>query len=787
MASYKTPRRQSMDHPMGESPFDDARHSIDSRPDSKGSKRLYSNRNARPTILGNDGEGGCFLGPAFDNDEEYPDEKRHRSENWPLPSAPVPQEAAVPPSRVSSRAQSRTSQRSRRSTASPQPSRPSLQRSRPSRFMEGSMNDKVSKLPPTPYLYHEEELRERYIEDELMGNNGQTTPGRRMAKPRGFMLHSNVSMGAESSLAGNSDTSRQSTIFRFGSKIAASIKPSNWKIFSKSQKVPEETPQQRAIREQKEKAEKMYHELKTDNYFRKRAIVQQPGFNAVRNSMDQTPRIKHDSGVELNDKYHSRDNLPLGDKRQSRLNASTQDFYIDSPGSKMSAPVDASTPRSIFHRKTPSMSNLRNMTSREWMSRPAFPEDPRSVRKVPSRKEFQRQQKLVKRVSDLETKLEEARRQLTDTFAEPLPDEHIYQPPDFQQQRSYQQSYHQQQSQSHPPSSDRFGRARFVPGALATLPSERLLSGYVNPTADFTDNENFYNIGTAITTQDSMDHISTGPTDLFKTSEIRPIQTSQPPITAPEEGSEYVLSSIESESDSEMSDVHNAQTIVRGGSVNGAKMAVEVKPTTSRILSQQAFIEDHSFEAKADQSRTVKKKSAEKDGPFRPTPESESDYESGPDLDVKPLKKVRSSRNRKFINEKSPYTGPSSPEKRIVSDGTHKSTARQPLPGRGTERPRSILVKLRIPKDSPPDNTDGDSLSYTKTRRASSSQSEPKVNSADQGTILPHTFYGVPPVPRIPQHVRLPSGEMLNTNETRPQHTQASQEPGDWPDDLEIF
>ncbi|KAM0166181.1 hypothetical protein ACHAQE_001799 [Botrytis cinerea] len=775
-----------MDHPMGESPFDDARHSIDSRPDSKGSKRLYSNRNARPTILGNDGEGGCHLGPAFDHDEDYPDEKRHRSENWPLPSAPVPQEAGIPSSRVSSRAQSRTSQRSRRSTASPQPSRPSLQRSRPSRFMEGSMNDKVSKLPPTPYLYHEEELRERYIEDELMGNNGQMTPGRKMAKPRGFMLHSNTSMGAESSLAGNSDTSRQSTIFRFGSKIAASIKPSNWKIFSKTPKVPEETPQQQAIREQKEKAEKMYHELKTDNYFRKRAIIQQPGFNAVRHSMDQTPRIKHDSGVELNDKYLSRDNLPLGDKRQSRLNASTQDFYIDSPGSKISAPIDASTPRSIFHRKTPSMSNLRNMTSREWMSRPAFPEDPRSVRKVPSRKEFQRQQKLVKRVSDLETKLDEARRQLTDTFAEPLPDEHIYQPPDFHQQRPHQQSYQQQPSHSHPPSSDRFGRARFVPGALATLPSERLLSGYVNPMVGFNDNENFHNIGTAITTQDSMDHISTGPTDLFKTSETRSVQTSQPSIAVPEEGSEYVLSSIESESDSEMSDGHNSQTIVTGGSVNGARMAVEVKPATSRILSQQASIEGHAFGAKVDQPRELKKKSAEKDGNFRPTPESESDIDSGPDLDVKPLKKVRSSRNRKFINEKSPYTGPSSPEKRVVSDDTHKSTARQPLPGRGNERPRSILVKLKIPKDSPPANTDGDSLSYTKPRRALSSQSQPEVGG-EQGTISSHSFYGVPPVPRIPQHVRLPSGEMLNTNESRPQQTQASQEPGDWPDDLEIF
>ncbi|KAJ8061803.1 hypothetical protein OCU04_009596 [Sclerotinia nivalis] len=780
-----------MDHPMGESPFDDRRHSIDSK---TGSKRLYSNRNARPTILVDDGEGEKYLDPTFDHDEEYPDGKRHRSENWPLP--PEPAQQVNPPPRLPSRARSRTSQRSRRSTASPSPARPSLHRSRPSRFLEGSMNDKVSKIPPTPYLYHEEELRERYIEDELMGRDGRATPGTKMAKHR-FMQHSNKSMGAESSLAAMSDTSRQSSIFRFGSKLAASIKPSNWKIFSKSQKIVEETPQQRAVRERQEKAEKMYHELKANGFFRDGAIVQQPGSRPLRHSMDQTPRFKHDSGVELNDKYHSRENSPTEDKRQSRLVVSTQDFYHDSPASKFSAPVDASTPRSVFHRKTPSMSNLRKMTSREWMSRPALPEHSRSVRKVPSRKEFQRQQKLVKRVSDLETKLEDARRQLTETFAEPLADEQIYQPPDFQQRQSYQPSYQQpyQQQASHPlpPPSDRYGRTRFVPGALATLPSERLLSGYVDPEADFNDNEDFHNIGKAITTQDSMDHISTGPTDLFKTNQLRSVQASQAPTTVPEEGSEYVLSSIESDTD--MSDSYHSQVFITGGSAAGAKMAVEVKSTASRILSQQASIEEGKVsEAKAGRPRAIKKKKiAEKDSAFRPTPESESESESDPDLDVKPLKKVRSSRNRKFINEKSPYTGPSTPEKRVVSDNARNPTAQYPAPGREAERPRSILVKLKIPKDSPPAKTGGDFLNYTKPRESLFQQSQAEYDADDRETISAYDFYGAPPVPKIPQHVRLPSGEMLHTRNSRPQQTQAPQstqttgEPGDWPEDLEIF
>lgn len=786
--SYQTPRRQSMDHPMGESPFDDdAGHSIDSRPGSKGSKRLYSNRNARPTILGDNGESGNYLGPAFDNDEEYPDEKRHRSENWPLPPAPV-QQVVVPPSRVPSRAHSRTSRRS--STSPSSPGRPSLHRSRPSRFMEGSMNDKVSQIPPTSYLYHEEDLRERYIEDELMRNNGQTTPGRKIAKPRGFMQHPNKSMGTESLFAGGSDTSRQSAIFRFGSKIAASIKPSNWKLFSKSQKVPEETPQQRAVRERQEKAEKMYHELKANGFFRNGAIVQQPGFKPIRHSMDQAPRFKHDSGVELNDKYHSRDNTPLEDERQSRLNVTPQEFYHNSPASKFSAPLDASTPRSNFQRKTPSMLNLRSMTSKEWISRSATPGDSRSVRKVPSRKEFQKQQKLVKRVSDLEVKLEEARRQLTDTFAEPLPDDQIYQPPDFQRQRSYQQSY----QQPLPPPSDRYGRSRFVPGALATLPSERLLSGYVDPEASFDDNEDSRNIGKAITTRDSMDYISTGPTDLFQTNQVHTVQACQPPTTVKEEeeASEYVLSSIES--DSEMSDCHHSQSVVTSSSAIGAKV-VEVKPTNLRILPQQVSVEEEKVaKARTNQPRaTKKKKSGEKDEAFRPTPESDSESDSGPDLDVRPVRKVRSSRNRKFINEKSPYTGPSTPPKRVVSDNARKSVSRYHAPNYGTERPKSILVKLKIPNDSPPAKVDGDSLNYTKPRRSPPHQSKAGDDVVDQETIPAHHFYRVPPVPKIPRHVRLPSGEMLNTRNPRPQQTQPpsstqkSNEPGDWPEDLEIF
>jgi len=69
------------------------------------------------------------------------------------------------------------------------------------------------------------------------------------------------------------------------------------------------------------------------------------------------------------------------------------------------------------------------------------------LRRLPSRKDLQKQQKLVKRVSDLEGKLEAARRQLAESMGEPVPMQTTF-----------------------------GGRYRFIPSTLATLPSESLLA-----------------------------------------------------------------------------------------------------------------------------------------------------------------------------------------------------------------------------------------------------------------------------------------------------------------------
>ncbi|PQE12844.1 nuclear RNA binding protein [Rutstroemia sp. NJR-2017a BBW] len=752
-----------MDRSMREGSYDDTWNSLNSR---TGSKRSYSNRNShRPTILGN-----AFDDPRYAElvDEEYPEGKRHRGTDWPLPPAPLPQVVSPRPmARPTSRGA-----RSRCSTASPPSRRPSLHRSRPSRFVEGSMNDKVSQLPPRTYLFAEEDLRERYDDYNAFNGNGQNR-GRKPAKNKSFVFNSNAST-VESSVAGGSEISQKSSIFRFGSKIAASMKPSNWKLFSKQPKIPEETPQQKAVRERQEKAERMYHELKSNGFFREGAIIH-PSYKPP---MDQAPRLKHDSGVELNDQYHSSHNTPTEDKRQGRLRVQTTEIYADSPASRFSQPVDgASTPRKTpFRLKTPSMTALKKEPSRDNVlhSAPSF----RAVRRIPSRKEFQKQQKLVKRVSDLESKLDDARRQLSETLGDPYDEEESY------LAMKYPPLHH-------PPPPPRASRSRFIPGALATLPSERLLCGYLDSRLDSDGDEVLPDIGQAITTRESMDNISRAQKQNSNSRQVRAVRSDSVLSSPPRVIQRETFVHVDDDSGSEYSDIEMSDdcTVFTAVSANGARV-VDIKSPT-RTAPIQSIEKDEM----ASPVRVVqKKKSALKgakdgDAKYEPAAESLSGTDSDPDTLAKPVKRVRSSRNRRLINEVTPE--PSTP-KRVISNpnnGRKSATRTTGVTNRiESTRPKSILVKLKLPKESPlPDASNRNSLDYQKP----ASMVETNVSSHHQPEELAmdHDHYDedVPPVPKLPRHVRLASGELLSLQTSKALQSVQTTEPQDWPEDLEIF
>ena len=351
------------------------------------------------------------------------------------------------------------------------------------------MNDRVSQVPPVPYLEPEDEFLSEYN----TAGCGEGARGRKLTRSRMFTHHPNVSV-AESS-ANQSDASRSSSIFRFGKSIAASFNPTNWRFWSREQQEEEdeEAVQLRILQERQAKAEKIYQELKESGHFRDSAVG--PRLFPPPPPMSDKKAGKHDSGIEFGDVDTSgasvRGSTSIEDKRKGRVFLEPPKFSQqrgESPGSNYSASVaqsNTSTPnKPKFNFKKPSLANLKKASlsniKSTFAGESSVSVNDHQARRIPSRKDLQKQQKLVKRVSNLEERLKQARQQLAEALNEPLPSG---------------------SPASQAPS--RVSRPRFVPGALSSLPSERLLSGYVSSEAGFSDDEMHNGIGQAVST----DHV----------------------------------------------------------------------------------------------------------------------------------------------------------------------------------------------------------------------------------------------------------------------------------------
>jgi hypothetical protein len=118
-----------------------------------GTKRLYSNRESKHSAYHYDENGELE-----DADRELHSGKRYRGSDWPLsrPIDPNPSNASSPKALT----------RNRNGASSPLQPRRSTSLARPSKFLEGSMNDRVSQMPPPNYVGDEEYLRGTYEEYE---------------------------------------------------------------------------------------------------------------------------------------------------------------------------------------------------------------------------------------------------------------------------------------------------------------------------------------------------------------------------------------------------------------------------------------------------------------------------------------------------------------------------------------------------------------------------------------------------------------------------------------------
>ena len=360
--------------------------------------------------------------------------KRMRVEEWPLKHS---DDAAKADS---------VSRLANRKSPSPRQKRNSSSSTRPSRFIEGSMNDKVSQRPPSLYI-REDEAIERYMNANMEDVDMVYDAGIESSKPSGM--------------------------FRFGKAIASAFTSVNvWHglnglngLWKEREKEDQAKPEKDAL---KARAELKYAELKRSGYKGTQNAPARPVSQVVPairyEDTDESRRSSfRDSGVDV-DEYGS-----SSDRKDSDQFVPPTESLLPPPsltaGHRSASPFsDASSGRrssKSFHKA--SLEGLKRVKSQihlpsikrhaeDAQHMPSTETDDAAalgLRKAASRKDISKQYKLTKKVSDLENKLEVARRELELSIQEapPVPDVPA-----------------------------RIGRKRFVPGALASLPSERLLT-----------------------------------------------------------------------------------------------------------------------------------------------------------------------------------------------------------------------------------------------------------------------------------------------------------------------
>ncbi|KAJ5166810.1 uncharacterized protein N7482_005591 [Penicillium canariense] len=344
--------------------------------------------------------------------------KRRRSNDWPLPEEAADYghhdrrtvrnghtTAALGPGyKVSPRASPRTSAASLRGRLGGVPTNsPRTRLGRRSRFVEATMSDSVSEKPPSIFMHD--------------------------GKPAG-------------------PRHRQSGIFRFGKAIASAFNPfGGWGKSSPENVNPQ--PPTDALSQ----AEQAYAELKKAGYKGTNKSAHMQSHNASHGVVDpanadrtwQAIQEKMDYGSTMGGAaVQTGDRVDIHTPSRSTSKSSKRSSFQDlrSLGLPFMRQHDPPSSTSIYQERTSEESNENT-----------------GLRKQKSRKELSRQTKLLKKVSNLEDKLERARRELRQLSgsAEPLPA-----PTPDPKSRSMDMD---------PGSYPR----KFVPGALPTLPSERLL------------------------------------------------------------------------------------------------------------------------------------------------------------------------------------------------------------------------------------------------------------------------------------------------------------------------
>ncbi|KAK1822130.1 hypothetical protein LTR12_003476 [Friedmanniomyces endolithicus] len=343
------------------------------------------------------------------------------------------------------------------------------QRVRESRFREGSLTDKPSMKPPSAFtrmmrtdsgnIRQVDELMEGYNDDSIDRDVslGASVRGEAYTPPLGAAFE--PAPRAESG-----------GFFRFGRSFATNFHPVTlWnKIWNEARQelIRENAEEAERKRRQKEEAEAKYAEMKAAGQLG----LKQVSNNLVATREPEAGARPRDSAVVLDDvKDHTRITTT-----GSQLLPPPRDDIPSHPGSEVPESKTKHTFKSRFAFKKPSMSNMKgglkrvasdlNLTagagreSSSSISPVKADFDHSIVKRSSSKFDLKKQQKLSKRVSDLESKLQLARRELGDALVEASPNPKL--------NNKYERFT---------PHSTTLKRPKFIPGRLPSLPSERIL------------------------------------------------------------------------------------------------------------------------------------------------------------------------------------------------------------------------------------------------------------------------------------------------------------------------
>lgn len=444
-------------------------------------KRLFSE--SRDGIeQSEDAENGYY--DLEQEDEGLSVRKRHRNRDWPLPNASQDAPSGAP---LRPRPSAPHSPKYRRRTSSVQ-GRQRTSHHKTSSFIEGSMTDRVSRPPPAIYTEYEARM------DGFAAERQDTARGLSRTDSGSFVPPAEGS-AKTSSTGAKVETQKPSSIYRFGMNMKSAFNPSTWKqLFSKSGKeqktqknsdtaVGQDAGTMFAIAARNEAYQQLRasanfkaHTTQSSRFPPPQSMTRDSSRPAQKHASAGVP--PHQSSVPL--PHHAQPETPREEKRYGR-------FYARSmrDGEEIHEEVDSRAPSRCSIAQSLPVSKEKKKRNSFSFARPNFTRnsalastsvvsltDAHGLKRMPSKKELAESQKLVSKISNLEFQLSEAKRKLEALKREPIP------PATMKGLATTLRERPAVEFTDEPP---RVGRRRFVPGALATLPSERFLNAPTEP------------------------------------------------------------------------------------------------------------------------------------------------------------------------------------------------------------------------------------------------------------------------------------------------------------------